>query len=745
MKVTLEKLLAFVLILSFICTGCPFGSVAAGEKISTVPAGYLKDNNFQVVAENPSLALYAEEKSGEFAVEDKRNHFFWYSNPPGRADDKLAQGVIKMDLSSQLGVTYTDFKSDQMKYKNNYTGSIKKKSAKLKKKDNGFTVIYKFPGEDGFSIPLSITLGEDYLTVEIDIDNLTETKHTIYSIDLLPYFGAGSRLDKGYIFVPDGSGALINFNNGKQSVEPYKEAIYGRDVTFASNQNPVKRQDIKLPVFGIKNGDNAFVAVVDKGESQGNIVANVSGIKSTYNNVYTSFDIRKYDSFTVGQSGMSVKTTRLFQKGKPGIGGCRIKYYFLHGPQADYSGMAKEYQQYLIKEKGLVPAAGIKPQMYLDLYGAVKKQKSIFGIPVNTVQPLTTYGDAIKILEELKKAGIDDVVLNYHDWSKDSVDSKIPTDASAIGKLGGDRGFKELCAYTNENNIKLYPQVDFLRILKGKFNFFKAFNETKTLGVIPAAIFSYKLSTFFKDSSLPEYSLLAPNSLGGVMSRFDKSYAKYELDTIGLDTISSLAYSDFSNSARSTRQESEAKLVDVLKQKKQQNESVAAAAPNAYVLPYIDYIRDVPSDSSNYYIEDAAIPFYEMVIRGIKPYTIEAFNFSADKSIQLLKAIETGANPHYTWIGQDPSILRETKYEGLYSAGYSAWMSSAIRDFKELSDIYSKIDSSKIDKHEKLAEKVFKTTYSNGTAIIVNYSDAEYRAGNTVVAPKRYLIMEGGN
>jgi hypothetical protein len=745
MKGLKNKLFGVFITLCFLSTTFTYRAAAVENKLNIEDSKYLDENKFKVVSENTLMTLYANETSGEFAVEDRRNGFVWYSNPKNRDADKLAQGVVKMDLSSQLNVMYTDYSSDQMKIKNNFTGSIKKNSVKFEKITNGFKATYNFSGEDGFSIPLNITLGENYISAQIDVDNIVEDKNIIYSMDLLPYFGAGSTSDKGYIFVPDGSGALINFNNNKSNVETYKEAIYGRDVTFASNQNPVKREDIKLPVFGMKNGDNAFLAVVDKGESQGNISANVSGIKSSYNNVYTSFDIRKYDSFTVGQSGASIRTTRLFEKGKSKIDGCKINYYLLQGSQADYVGMAKNYREYLIKEKGLTPNKDIKPQMYLDLYGAVRKQKSIFGIPFNIVQPLTTYKDTVDILNDLKKAKVSDIIVNYHDWYSDSVDSKIPTSAAAISKLGGSKGLKELIAYSKDNNIKLYPQVDFLEILKGKINNLKTFNQAKTLGVIPVSVFDYRLSTYFKDNDKPVYSLIAPNNLPNVISSFSKSYKKYEFNGIGLDSLSSMVYSDYSKEKMSTRAETEAKWIATLKQMKEEFGSVKASAPNAYALPYVDYVLDVPSDSSHYYIEDETIPFYQMVLRGIKPYTMEALNFSADKNIQLLKAIETGANPYYSWIGEDTSVLKETKYDKLYSADYNAWKSSAISDFEVFKNLYAKIQNSIIDKHEKLAEGVFRTTYSNGASIIVNYSTDEYWLGNTMVAPKKYVIKEGGN
>jgi hypothetical protein len=127
---------------------------------------------------------------------------------------------------------------------------------------------------------------------------------------------------------------------------------------------------------------------------------------------------------------------------------------------------------------------------------------------------------------------------------------------------------------------------------------------------------------------------------------------------------------------------------------KQKFGSVEASAPNAYALPYVDYVLDAPSDSSHYYIEDETIPFYEMVIRGVKPYTIEAFNLIADKNVQLLKAIETGANPHYKWIGEDTGILKKTKFENLYSSDYKAWMETTVADYKVFKSLYDKIQNS---------------------------------------------------
>lgn len=55
-------------------------------------------------------------------------------------------------------------------------------------------------------------------------------------IDLLEYFGAAGPEEEGYMFVPDGSGALIMFNNGKVNAPAYIGYVYGEDKTNLVNQ-----------------------------------------------------------------------------------------------------------------------------------------------------------------------------------------------------------------------------------------------------------------------------------------------------------------------------------------------------------------------------------------------------------------------------------------------------------------------------------------------------------------------------
>ena len=56
--------------------------------------------------------------------------------------------------------------------------------------------------------------------------------YPISAIQILPFFGAANLDQTGYIFIPDGSGALIDLNNGKEHYQPFSARVYGQTNPF---------------------------------------------------------------------------------------------------------------------------------------------------------------------------------------------------------------------------------------------------------------------------------------------------------------------------------------------------------------------------------------------------------------------------------------------------------------------------------------------------------------------------------
>ena len=67
--------------------------------------------------------------------------------------------------------------------------------------------------------------------MEVPFDDLEyKEDYPIYYLSVLPYFGASGTTDEGFLFVPEGGGALIEFNNGKTSQNSYYSNVYGWDM-----------------------------------------------------------------------------------------------------------------------------------------------------------------------------------------------------------------------------------------------------------------------------------------------------------------------------------------------------------------------------------------------------------------------------------------------------------------------------------------------------------------------------------
>ncbi len=102
-----------------------------------------------------------------------------------------------------------------------------------------------------FYASLVYTLTEDGLKVSLPATSLVydESKYIVNFVSVLPYFGTGRVADGGYIFYPDGSGAIVKFEDYETSHATLQGNVYGQDYAYYSITG--KHQEvIRMPVFG---------------------------------------------------------------------------------------------------------------------------------------------------------------------------------------------------------------------------------------------------------------------------------------------------------------------------------------------------------------------------------------------------------------------------------------------------------------------------------------------------------------
>jgi len=692
-------------------------------------------------AENDRLALDFDPQTAEVTVTDLSSGAVWRSNSADRDTDEIAKGMKKQDLHAQLLIDYVDplNKPFQM---NNYTGSIRKEAFAWKLVGDGVEVVFDFP-EAGFTIPVVYSLKGDAFSASIDTGRIQQRdKFKIVKITLLPFFGAGSVRDEGYLFVPDGSGALIHFNNGKSIYRGYNERVYGGDAAIGSAEETRTAETIRLPVFGMKRNEDAMLAVIHEGAYQAGITADVSRKFNQYNTVSSYLTLIEFETTLVMEGSLNEKPVVRASEFAAGSGAYEVKYYFLSGDRAGYAGMAERYRQYLSEELGVRPAAsgtGEHIPLQLTFLGAVKKKDTFLGIPYRTVEVLTSFEDVKQAAGRLKAAGIDNLRIRYEGWTAGGLTSEVPTSLSPERKLGGAKAFRSLLSDLKERGIAFYPVVDPVHLYRSGNGFNKFFDTAKGISRAPVLKYDYLISNGTRNRQVKPWYLLKPESVREAVERIGASAVKKGLERLAFQSIGSTVYSDF---RRGTLSKNETGRI--------WEHSLASASgtltglsfdrANAYTFPAAETVTDVPLASSGFDVTDEAVPYYSIAISGLLPAFAEPLNLMGDGRAYLLKLIETGTYPSYRFIARDPGLMFGTEYDDLYSGDFDRWFDTVLAQYKELNESLNDVAGQPISNHEKVREGVYRTTFASGRSVVVNYSEETVTVGVDRIEPDGYRV-----
>ena len=606
--------------------------------------------------------------------------------------------------------------------------------------DNGYESENKKPW---FRIPLSYRLDGKRLVAGVDPGSVDYNRDGYYlvEVELLPYFGAAFKGTEGYIFVPDGCGALIDHDKKADSV--YTARVYGQDITMNVLSQTKSQTDqaltVKLPVFGQKNGDKAFLAVITDGSAYADITASTSGRVNSYNNVYAGFQFLEYGESTLG-SMVGSNSFQMYSK-EAFSSSYAVSYEFLHGDEADYSGMAGSFRKYI---EGNHKSTGDSLPFYAEYIGAIDKDATFLGIKYRAVTRVTTYAQAREITDRLLDAGLDNIKVVYTGWANAGLHGYAYTKIDPVSKLNsGGLNQKKFTADMGSKGVNVYYGAELQRVYRDGL-----FDGYSLLGSAPkyfdrSAVkeATYYLSNGMVDSN-DAISLIRPTLAAKVAKAFIKKVRKTDNTGVYLGSISYSLYSDQQAEKYTDREDALLCNQSAVSELETAYDSrIVSDNANYPIVIHSSDVINVPSDSNRNLIISRTVPFYAMVLHGIKDYALDCLNMTDDYTTTLLKSAESGAGLYFKWIYADNSILKETKFDQLYSVNYENWIDKAIEDYKALNDVLGPLQHESIKKHEYIADDVVQVTYSDGTKIAVNYSDKEVTVGGTKVAPKSYGVI----
>ena len=605
-----------------------------------------------------------------------------------------------------------------------------------------------------FTIPLEYRLLADSIEVSVPVKGITENGGgAVHRLQILNFFGAASDKEEGYMLVPNGSGSIINFNNGKAQItsgNDYSEFVYGIDPLSAEYTVKEKTENVKLALFGIFRPEESILATIEDGASLANITANVSGEVNSYNNVFPIFVLRGSDKLSMFGTTGSEGELPVVEKTAYDSNLC-VRYTFLPQDKAGYSGAASYYRERLISEGKLKAADGSTGDIkfYYDVLGGVEETKYFLGTQYRGLMAMTTFNEAGDIARDLKENGISNQVMNYQGWTKGGYYHDALSKIKVPAKLGGKKGLENLNSTVAGLGGTLYADVAFQKVsaVASKYSFT---NETsRYYGTGYLAEFGLVNPSTLRQTSGLSYEenifyLVSPKFLVRYAEKFANKVEGISLSGISLRDLGDELHSDKRRTNIINREQALDVVEAELEKLQGTGKKLMVSDGNDYSFAYASDIINAPIEGNEYYIIDCEVPFYEMLIHGCIDYSGSVINLgdTTDLNDTALKLISVGASPHFMFSWENANKLKDTGINRFYSTTYSTWKDRAVSLYKQVSEPLSKVRGAYMTDYKELQEGVTVTSYSNGVRIYVNRSDETYAADGISIAPGSYEIGE---
>ena len=598
-----------------------------------------------------------------------------------------------------------------------------------------------------FKIPLEITIDGANLLLTVPIDDVEydAVNYPIHRVAVAEFFGAAGVGSNGYMLVPDGSGSLIHLNNGKHHLSPYFATIYGSDPAIPEPREHFRPVQSHLPVFGLHADGASFLAIVEDGAPFARVAAHVSRMGTSWNRVYSEFTLLPRDELDLsafgGNNVIQVHQARLNR------GEARVRFSFLTGDDVGYERMAEAYGDYLAVTAGFREAtrSGAIP-FVLETIGAIDRQRPIMGIPVTVTEPLTTFDQTRRIVDELRASGVNAVSLKLTGWQSGGIRHRYPTVIRYERRLGGRAAFDALRSYVESFGGDFYAEVSdtFVRPSSWLTGFRPRVHAALRMDRLPAIHSRRWLHTNTRTQRLGYSNVVSPFELPGLYASIAGHFDSRSIHGVALRGAGHALSSDFRRDRVTDRQEALAAIGTGLDRLRETGLAVMTSGGNVFAAARSDVVLDVPMRSNQYYLTDESVPFLQMVFSGRLHYAGAPINLAGDHRRAALDAISTGAALHYRWIYADQSILKDTDYDHLFSVDYRIWIDDATDLYRRYSTGFADTYGERLVRYDRPQPGVAVSRFANGTTVIANYNDHPVDVMGRSVPALDFVIDDSG-
>lgn len=695
----------------------------------------LETDGMQEVARSDVLALYADSESGHVEIEVLESGYRWTSMPDEQAlERETSSGTWRENIESPLIIeTASGLRDVSLRMTNSLRSDVSLRAYEL---NDGVRFVFDFLDE-GVTVGYELHLRQDHFSLVVPPELVGDGDgRVLLRYHVLPFLGAArSELEDGYLVVPDGSGALIRFDETRRIREQYVGRIYGGDPARAPVFRDVRQAAlVRVPAFGISHTGGSLLGVIHDGASSADILGVPAGLRTGFNFATVRFDHRF--RYRVVQDLLGGGFTRISE----GTNDVRreIRYFPVQNDErAAYANLANRLQDYFVDTLGVHSQSTPGVPLEVTLFGGAENELFLG----TQFIPLTTFEDARTIIDRLSAEGVSDAHVTFRNWEGIHEWRGLPDRMPPASELGGASGLEELADSVRGHGYRLTLAADF--VTGGQRGGYR--RQADTIHNIlrePVPVFIEQDTDVYR---------LGPRLTEEHMRRDTARLSSLGVDGVLLDYIGSELSSDYNPRSSRSREAMAAFYRDIVSEQRESGVEVHLLDPNMNMLPVADGIAfrfdAYPHMMSGSFQEimDEQVPFFQIALYGLLPYTNQHYNLFDEPEVQFLRAIEYGANVSFLITAESPAELRLTEAAErltLPSTEFDLILDDMIQRYEEIRAIREETGESRIVDH-RIVGDVHRTVFESGLEIIVNYGSSPVSIAGHEVDPLSYVLSRG--
>ena len=416
-----------------------------------------------------------------------------------------------------------------------------------------------------------------------------------------------------------------------------------------------------------------------------------------------------------------------------------VEFRRLDGAEATMGGMARAYRRYQLERGAVKPLKERAAANDVLKEPRVQEQTPEYEPPVT---PHVTFDRVVDIARSLKGAGVEKAELCLVGWNIGGHDGRWPQAFPAEPTLGGDEGLRRCVKAVRDMGYLIVPHGNYLDAYRIADSWDEEWLAKTADGGLPKGSGSW--------GGGKSYRICPQRAYERFCSRDMWRMGAYGFKGLGYFDVVSIVPADECHDPRHPLSRAEAakwwgKGATLSRKIFGGFASEGAFDHFASELDYTLYVSFKDPRKVRNGLVDCIAPFPQLVYNGVfamNPFT-QTVNFTAQERFWQLKLIEFGGRPAFYFYSKFKDDGKNWMGDGDLGCATDAELAAAVAKIKEGADIYARLSRLQfefMEEHDSPADGVWRTTYSDGTRVYVNYGNAAAVVDGVTVPPEDWIL-----